>query len=168
MVSRTGIAVLAFAAVAAGFAPVNNSPTRSSSQILLPMSNGSKENDNDGQRRSMISSMLLGGLALVSQSDAAFGEEEESFASIAARASKLSAEVGDRPATASTVGDDPRTAYDFSLPVQGEDVPFTQIVRQEYDEEGRGRVKALLLVNMKEDDPVARKDIPEFISLATK
>jgi glutathione peroxidase-family protein len=95
-------------------------------------------------------------------------EEEESFASIAERASKLSSEVGEKTSVLSANDGDTRTAYDFDLPVAGENMPFKDIVRQTKDEEGRSNVKAILVVNMKEDDPVARKDIPEFMSLASK
>lgn len=97
-------------------------------------------------------------------------EEEESFASIAARASKLSSDAGDRAAVAAITNGsgDTRTAYDFELPVEGRSVPFKEFIRQEYDEEGRAKCKVILVSNMKEDDPIARKDIPEFISLAAK
>jgi glutathione peroxidase-family protein len=95
-------------------------------------------------------------------------EEDESFASIAARASKLSMEVGEKTSVISANDGDARTAYDFDLPVAGEAMSFRDIVRQSYDEGGRSKVKVILVVNMKEDDPVARKDIPEFISLAAK
>lgn len=96
--------------------------------------------------------------------------EEESFASIAARASRLSSDAGDRAAVATiTNGNgDTRTAYDFELPVQGQNVPFRDLIRQEVDEEGRSKCKVILVSNMKEDDPIARKDIPEFITLAAK
>jgi glutathione peroxidase-family protein len=112
----------------------------------------------------VMGSTLMGPLrpALAAQ------EEEESFASIAARASKLSTEVGEKTSVISANDGDTRTAYDFDLPVAGESVPFKDIIRQSYDEGGRSNVKAILVVNMKEDDPVARKDIPEFISLASK
>ena len=83
---------------------------------------------------------------------------------------------------------DARTMYDFSLPVAGIDVPLFDLIKQEfYDEQGKNgqdeevgsssssstvtrdaRVKAILVVNIKQDDPVARKNIPELISLAAK
>ena len=118
-------------------------------------------------RRSFVSSLFGAGL-LVSAGRPVLAEEEESFASIAARAAQLSSEVGENTPLASPKSDDPRTAYDFSLPVAGEAIPFLDIVRQQYNSEGRARVKAILVINMKEDDPIARKDIPELISLATK
>ena len=96
--------------------------------------------------------------------------EEESFASIAARASKLSSDAGERAAIATVANGngDVRTAYDFDLPVNGKAVPFRELIRQQVDEEGRSRCKVILVSNMKEDDPVARSDIPEFITLAAK
>jgi hypothetical protein len=89
---------------------------------------------------------------------------------------------------------DARTMYDFSLPVAGTDVPLFDLIKQEfYDEQVKNgpdeevgtssssssspssstmkrdaRVKAILVVNIKQDDPVARKNIPELISLAAK
>jgi glutathione peroxidase-family protein len=113
-----------------------------------------------------LGSQLIGsaGPAMAAQ------EEEESFASIAARASKLSYEVGERTSVISANDGDTRTAYDFELPIAGEPMSFGDIVQQPANEEGgeRSKVKVILMVNMKEDDPVARKDIPEFISLASK
>jgi len=74
---------------------------------------------------------------------------------------------------------DSRSAYDFTLPVAGKDVPFRELIKQEYSSgstsdggevvgKGVAMVKAILVVNMKQDDPIARKNIPEFISLAAK
>jgi hypothetical protein len=121
-----------------------------------------------------MSSLLAAGGCILSAPNNAFaaedGGEEESFASLAARASLLSSDVGDKspPSAALKRSDDTRTAYDFSLPVEGRDVPFKNMVHQEFDEEGIAKLKAILVVNMKEDDPTARKDIPEFIALAAK
>jgi len=76
---------------------------------------------------------------------------------------------------------DSRSAYDFSLPVAGKSIPFREFIKQENiesggesDEEKKTKtkkgvlVKAILVVNMKQDDPIARKNIPELISLAAK
>jgi glutathione peroxidase len=106
----------------------------------------------------------------VAPAAAAAAVEEESMSSITARATNLSRDAGDRAAfTAITNGSgDIRTAYDFDLPIEGVSIPFRDIIRQNVDEEGRTRCKVILVSNMKEDDPVARKDIPEFIALATK
>lgn len=129
------------------------------------------QNDDESKcpaRRSLIGTALIGGLGLPWTKPASADDDDESFAAIAARASKLSTAIGESaPAVTRPSGDD-RTIYDFELPVQGVDVPIKDIIRQTYDEEGRPKVKALLVVNMKEDDPVARKDIPGFIALAAK
>jgi glutathione peroxidase-family protein len=125
-----------------------------------------------GNRRSFLISSnaaVIGLYASATRSTPAFAQdEEESFASIAERASKMSVEEGEKTYVLSANDGDTRTAFDFDLPMSGEPVPFKEIVRQSYDEAGRSNVKAILVVNMKEDDPVARKDIPEFISLASK
>lgn len=65
-------------------------------------------------------------------------------------------------------------------------LPFDKLIGQEFTEtsvvvkasaEGEedrtvvkkdAKVKAILVVNMKQDDPIARKNIPELISLASK
>lgn len=116
-------------------------------------------------------------------------QEEEGFESLAARAAQMAKVVPDKEtpfnantATA-TLGTKPvmdaRTMYDFSLPIAGTDVPLLDLIQQEFYENemvvGEGgerkrdaRVKAILVVNIKQDDPVARKNIPELISLAAK
>jgi glutathione peroxidase-family protein len=123
--------------------------------------------------------VAVGGGAVVEQEAAvvaaavpAVVEEEESFASIAARANDLSRDAGDRtPFSVITNGDrsDKRTAYDFEIPISGNSIPFKDIIHQEIDPEtGYSKCKVILVSNMKEDDPIARKDIPEMISLASK
>lgn len=143
-----------------------------SSDSLLAVVDDSSDNVDDfsGHRRSLLLSVVGGGMVLSGFPSlaSANNEEEESFASIAARAAQLSAEVGEKTVAATPKSDDPRTAYDFSLPVAGETMQFRDIVRQSFGEDGKAKVKAILVVNMKEDDPVARKDIPELISLASK
>jgi hypothetical protein len=144
-------------------------------QIATRMS-GVKDSDNSEPsidsgipRRSVLSS-VFGGALLVSGFPAvsAAAEDDESFAAIQERAKRLSSDVGERTPQAVAKSDDPRTAYDFSLPVAGNTLPFQDIVHQEYNSDGRAKLKVVLVVNMKEDDPIARKDIPEFISLASK
>lgn len=158
------------ASTACAFLPVQQQQqqpiSHGSTADVLPMSATRKDGNGHDSRRSFLSS-IVGGCVLLS-SVPVFAEEEESFASIAARAAKLSSDVGEKTPLAAPKSDDPRTAYDFSLPVAGETVEFRDIVKQVYDDEGRSRVKAILVINMKEDDPIARKDIPELISLATK
>mmetsp|Transcript_11457 Transcript_11457/g.28973 ORF Transcript_11457/g.28973 Transcript_11457/m.28973 type:complete len:319 (-) Transcript_11457:85-1041(-) len=145
--------------------------TSSSSNGMRTTALYSKGTDEDSDRRSFLVKSTAGLVGLASAFPAN-AEEEESFASIAARANKLSIVEGDRVAvTAATINNgkgDTRTAYDFELPVEGKSVKFGDLINQQVDEEGRKKVKVILVSNMKEDDPVARKDIPEFISLATK
>lgn len=131
--------------------------------------------DNSNDRRSFLARGTIGlaGLAAATSFSGralAAEEDEESFASIAARAEKLSSEAGDRVAAATITNGagDIRTAYDFELPVEGKSVPFRELIHQEVDEDNRSKCKVILVSNMKEDDPIARKDIPEFISLAAK
>lgn len=147
-------------------------------------------------RRDVLASLLSAGGVLIyrSESDAAFAEdngdaddasESESFASIAERANKMSKEVDAvRPRkTDSMIRPTDQTAYDFTLPIGGVQTPLADIVRQEFtnkqattltDAQGRSatyrdaKVKAIIVVNIKQDDPVARKTIPELISLAAK
>ena len=95
-------------------------------------------------------------------------DDKELFASIVAQAAKLLGKVGEAQLLVMPNRDDPRTAYNFSLPVAVQTTSFTDIVYQEYDVNGKAKVKTNLVVNKKEDDPVARKDIPKFISLASK
>ena len=101
-------------------------------------------------------------------------DANESFASIAARANKISKEVNAaQPKTLnSMILPTDKTAFDFSLPVDGEQVPFSTLIRQEFSDGDEGsktaKVKAVLVVNIKQDDPTARKAIPELISLAAK
>lgn len=121
-----------------------------------------------------------------------------SFESIAAQAAKVSQEVAAREAAeqiserqrelALRIKEDPRTIYDFTLPVNGKAREVAELVGQTFGDgdgadgwsdggeqganaaEGRlgTRVKAILVVNIKQDDPIARKNIPELIALATK
>uniref|UniRef100_A0A7R9ZR25 TPM domain-containing protein n=1 Tax=Craspedostauros australis TaxID=1486917 RepID=A0A7R9ZR25_9STRA len=147
-------------------------------QLQLQMQSKGDDNANnedisasDGfPRRAFLSTMSAATAGILSMiaPNAALADDDESFASIAARASKLSSREGERSATPQFKTDDTRTMYDFSVPVQGRDVPLKELIRQEYDEEGFARVKAVLVVNMKQDDPIARKDIPELMSLASK
>lgn len=94
--------------------------------------------------------------------------QEESFAAIAARASQISKEIDKENAqAAANIRKSEKTVYDFDLPVEGNAVKFADLIKQEFYDDGV-KVKAILVVNIKQDDPVARKTIPELISLATK
>ena len=168
------LALLCGALTTSGFVPLDPTPRLGypSSNALLALGEDSADSVDNfcDNRRSLLLSVVGSGMVLSGFPSLATAnsEDEESFASIAARAAQLSAEAGERTVAATPKSDDPRTAYDFSLPVAGETVQFRDIVRQSIGEDGRAKVKAILVVNMKEDDPIARKDIPELISLATK
>jgi hypothetical protein len=179
MLFKQACLLVVTATLATAFAPANTAP--SSTLILTSSAKDSADDDVKGlpinemvpARRSFMSSLLVAGGFLSAPKNAFAAEEaadEESFASLAARAALLSSDVGDKspPSAAMRKSDDPRTAYDFSMPIEGKEIPFLNMVHQEYDEEGRAKLKAILVVNMKEDDPIARKDIPEFIALAAK
>ena len=92
-----------------------------------------------------------------------------------------------RKEIAQKIRDDKRTIYDFSLPVGGVSRSVAELIGQEFgggtSVDGGGgdgwtdggevdkvgtRVKAILVVNIKQDDPIARKNIPELIALASK
>ncbi|KAL7553905.1 hypothetical protein ACHAWF_017244 [Thalassiosira exigua] len=89
------------------------------------------------------------------------------------------------------IREDTRTIYDFTLPVNGKTREVAELVGQTFGDspggergstegEGEGgtagtevgrlgtKVKAILVVNIKQDDPIARKNIPELIALASK
>lgn len=155
--------------LATAFAP---SKIASSTNIQLSASHeGFDAAEDISDRRTFVSSLgTVVGASFLAMPGSAFADEgeEESFASIAARASKLSTTVADQTAATVARTADDKSAYDFSLPIKGENVPFKDLIKQEFDEDGRARVKAILVVNMKEDDPISRTNIPEFISLAAK
>ena len=166
-----------------GVAPTKIASSSLRSALSLSRSNvsnsdRSKTNDNqdlassEDDRRLFLTKACLaaascGVFGFFNPIEAAVAEEEDGFAAIAARASKLSGEVGEATRLIEK-SDDGRTVFDFSLPISGDNRSFKDIVRQSYGDDGTAKVKAILVVNMKEDDPIARKDIPEFISLAAK
>ncbi len=141
-------------------------------------------------RQAFLASMVTSTVG-ISTLSAAHADEEEGFASIAARASQITQAVeaeeakkdeqDEDKAAAAAQNVDPRTVYDFSIPIAGEDIPFKDLIRQEFttielpgENEGEvitksdAKVKAILVVNIKQDDPIARRNIPELISLASK
>ena len=115
----------------------------------------------------VVTAFLVGGPATATAARADEGETE-SFAAIAARANQIKKELDKENAqAAANVRKSEKTAYDFELPVEGSPVKFSDIIKQEFYDDGV-KVKAILVVNIKQDDPIARKTIPELISLATK
>lgn len=150
-------------------------------------------------RRDVITSLLNAGCVLLytsSEDDMAFAtatdttqsDDNESFASIAERANKMSKEMDAinpqsqrRMASDSTLRPTNLTIYDFALPIAGTPTPLADIIRQEFNSKQVTipsknetvyyqdvKVKAIIVVNIKQDDPVARKAIPELIALAAK
>ena len=149
-------------------------------------------------RRSFLSASVTTGLGISAAAASsmiaptvAYAEDDSApIESIAERAARISRSVGVRDQAKAEVRQeiqdrldgDKRTIYDFSLPVAGEPVPFDRLVGQVLSEPAEvgdemyggsggpptGKVKAILLVNIKQDDPIARKNIPEMIALATK
>jgi glutathione peroxidase-family protein len=153
------------------------------------------QNVNDGQsvhsRRNVLSDMIsAGGMLLYTSSAdvvmAAADDVNESFASIAERANKMSREMDTinpqtRRLSDSLLRPTNQTIYDFTLPISSVATPFAEIVRQEFNTKKvtlasknetlsfqDAKVKAIIVVNIKQDDPVARKTIPELIALAAK
>ena len=137
-------------------------------------------------RKAFLGSMVISS-AGISFINGDVANADEGFESIAARAAQISKiveseeakkEVQDKAATQIA---DSRTVYDFSVPVAGDDVPFKNLIKQEFtsieisgENEGEtitktdAKVKAILVVNIKQDDPLARRNIPELISLVSK
>ena len=113
-------------------------------------------------------SLLWGEPALAANGEEA--GENLTFEELQKRAGQLSKQVEKTALTQAVTRPTDKSVYDFSLPVSGDDVPFTQLIQQQYSDEEKTdpKVKAILVVNIKQDDPVARKTIPELISLATK
>ena len=156
-----------------------NAVDKSKSNVLC---DENSTNDIDRTRKAFLASIVATTTATVS---AGIANADEEFESIAARAAKISkiveAEEAQKEQEKVTQVSDSRTVYDFTLPVAGVDVPFKDLVKQEFttsessgQNEGEvstrtdAKVKAILVVNIKQDDPIARRNIPELISLAAK
>lgn len=140
-------------------------------------------NRNTSNRREVVRSSLLGTAAAVlgswttlpslsaaaDQEPSSSSGSSSSFADIAARATQITQELDAQSASqAATVRSSTQTAYDFVLPVAGQPVKFADLIGQEFYPNGDVKVKAIIVVNIKQDDPVARKTIPELMALATK
>ena len=105
--------------------------------------------------------------------------ETETFESVTSRTSQLSSEVeaqgteenseatSPSASSAKTSSPDQRTMYDFTVPVSGKQVMVRDLVTREVNGEMK-TPKAILVVNIKQDDPIARKNIPELISLGAR
>ena len=155
----------------------------------VPIANNSILSSLPSTRQAFLASMVTS-ITGISSLNVAYADDE-GFESIAARAAKISQlveaeeakneELQEEKAAAASQATDSRTVYDFSVPISGNDVPFKDVIRQEfttveYPGENEGeiitktdtKVKAILVVNIKQDDPIARRNIPELISLASK
>ncbi len=60
-----------------------------------------------------------------------------------------------------------KSIYDFEVPVSGKLVPVRDLVTREINGEKK-QPKAILVVNIKQDDPIARKNMPQLISLGSR
>jgi glutathione peroxidase-family protein len=124
-------------------------------------------------RRTAVASLILVGAsgilsthALAAESNSS--DDDASFAAIAARATEITKVLDkEAAATAANIRKSEKTAYDFEMPIAQENVKFQDVIRQEFYPNGV-KVKAIVVVNIKQDDPIARKCIPELISIATK
>jgi glutathione peroxidase-family protein len=123
-------------------------------------------------RRNLLTSAVAISLAtvLVGKSPIARAVDDttEDFASISARANKIQTELSKNYSGTENKNKSDKTAYDFSLPVQGRDIPFQELIQQQFSPADGAKIKAVIVVNMKQDDPMARKTIPELIALAAK
>lgn len=197
VLALAGVASVTSAFLQTGLSASTNSPRPSIATTVVSAhpeindesSMGEGAAESFAERRDFLSSLMASGGALIfhSSRDAAYAAEgdDESFASIAARANKMSKDIeSTRPLkTSSMILPTDKTVYDFSLPIAGVDTKFEEIVRQKFttkeattlkDESGQAatyrdaQIKAILVVNIKQDDVVARKTIPELIALAAK
>ena len=130
----------------------------------------SSDNHNDSQsvqqptRRSILHSSVAAAVAAATMMTglSARADQGDDFASISARASKIQSDLSQGSSLTSNNNRSDKTAYDFSLPMEGKNIPLADIIKQSPS------TKAILVVNIKQDDPIARKTIPELISLAAK
>jgi len=99
------------------------------------------------------------------------------FESIAERASQLSPKAittvstdqikQSSESTTETMALNKKSIYDFEVPVSGKLVPVRDLVTREINGEKK-QPKAILVVNIKQDDPIARKNMPQLISLGSR
>jgi len=110
-------------------------------------------------RREFISSCIITNVLSSSIMSKSWAEE-----SIAERAARITAQISEKENSVDTTKVEPvdpnaKTIYDFSLPVNGVEIPISELV---------GSPRAILIVNIKQDDPLARKNIPGLMSLVSK
>jgi hypothetical protein len=125
-------------------------------------------------RRKWLQTMAAGALISITPPAWAAAPSDDEFSAIAARASAISKELGSDSAPPPSQRTSDKTCYDFVVPVQGKEVPFADAIQQQMlnndgsDTSNSRKIRAILITNIKQDDPIARKDIPELISLAAK
>lgn len=135
------------------------------------------KNDKKENRRNFIqnNAFILATPFLVSgEANADDGVEGETIAQKAARISLSlkdqednnrfappSMSQGSSASPSAVVG----SAYDYELPVAGKSIKFEELIGQNPEHD---KIKAVLVVGIKQDDPIARRNIPELISLAAK
>lgn len=176
----------------------------STKMALATDDNAQDANNNNSDRRAFLtaagsaSSIIFSASVLPALAEEGDAQPSTAFESIAARAAKVSQEVSEaeiakqtadeerKQALAKKIKDDPRTIYDFTLPMKGKETKISEIIGQTFADEGAKdtgdgwtdtgegggtvgtTVKAILVVNIKQDDPIARKNIPELIALANR
>jgi len=123
------------------------------------------------QRMCLLSFFTLphGGLQLIANAEET--SDETTYESIAERASKLSSKATDITAASESAETSQlyaRTSiYNFDVPVSGKQISVRDFVTRTINGEEK-MPKAILIVNIKQDDPIARKNMPELITLGAR
>jgi len=195
MASKSAIVVL-FAALlylsvpSDGFSTLSSAGRRIATTRVDASSQNADKNDAaaavpETERRTFLNSGAAALLSMASFSQSAVADDGSSVESIASRAARLTKTVEDeqrnaleeaelaspttvQPSTSPNA--DSRTIYDFDLPVNGLRNTMTELVGRK-DKGSSSDVKqprVVLFVNIKQDDVVARKNIPELIALASR
>ena len=149
--------------------------------------------DTASDRRNFLSRSGAAAAALsaawVTGAGTALADDDSTSESIASRAARLSKVVAEEqkqaleeaeivspttvPSSSADGGGggapaDSRSMYDFALPMKGFDTPMTDLLGRSDKGGDAKQPKVVLFVNIKQDDVVARKNIPELIALASK
>lgn len=170
------------------FSPPSSAGAAAVRRLTALAASSSQEEQNDASPATAASTdrrifLSYGAAALLSASFVrpALADDGESIASRAARLSKfvdedqkkaleeaeLVSPTSVQPSTSANA--DTRTMYDFELPVQGLPRTMRELIgRGGKDGDSAKQPKVVLFVNMKQDDVVARKNIPELIALASR
>jgi len=164
---------ISLACIASAFVPASVAP-KDLSSLSMAKEHYKVTSAMPNTRKAFIASIVASATVATGFVNNAYAEDE-GFESIAARAANMAKiavlEEDVRTQQKQIESNDPRSAYDFDLPVAGDAIKFADLIKQEFtdvDDKRETKVKAILVVNMKQDDPLARKNIPELISLASK